>query len=61
MLSLTSTAAILYATVSASFVIEQEGLPSLSQSEPRDEVATERWNDDIPQRRLEVLMDTKVV
>ncbi|WVW80641.1 hypothetical protein I302_102627 [Kwoniella bestiolae CBS 10118] len=42
--------ALLYATVSASFVIEQFGLPSLSQVD-----GVERWNDDLPHERLEVL------
>lgn len=40
--------AALYATVSASFIIEQEGLPRLS---------LDRWNDDSPQRRLEHLQE----
>jgi hypothetical protein len=35
--------AMLYATVSASFIIEQEGLPSLSDG---------LWNSDTPQHRL---------
>jgi len=44
--------ATLYATVSASFVIEQEGLPVLSPSDGQD---TAFWNGDLPQRRLQVL------
>ncbi|EPQ59546.1 Ribokinase-like protein [Gloeophyllum trabeum ATCC 11539] len=43
--------AVFYATVSASFIIEQEGLPRLSAAED----ASELWNDDSPQRRLEEL------
>ncbi|KAF8633672.1 hypothetical protein AX15_001283 [Amanita polypyramis BW_CC] len=39
--------ATLYASVSASFVIEQEGLPLLSSGNI--------WNNDSPQRRLELL------
>ncbi|KAF8639802.1 hypothetical protein AX17_001061 [Amanita inopinata Kibby_2008] len=39
--------ATLYASVSASFIIEQEGLPVLSPEGT--------WNNDSPQRRLEVL------
>lgn len=44
---LTRSAAVLYASVSASFVIEQEGLPLM---EP--DGASWRWNGDSPQRRL---------
>lgn len=54
--------ASLYATISASFVIEQEGLPHLSTRQVADQGGThsesrtvEVWNDDIPQRRLEEL------
>ncbi|TFK56064.1 Ribokinase-like protein [Heliocybe sulcata] len=42
--------AALYATVSASFVIEQEGLPLLSSE-------TNLWNSDSPKRRLERLRE----
>lgn len=42
-------AATMYATVSASFVIEQEGLPCLSEG------SVVRWNGDDPLRRLETL------
>jgi len=45
--------AAFYATVSASFVIEQEGLPSISVASAD---GTVKWNDDIPRRRLEELM-----
>lgn len=42
-----SMAAVLYASVSASFIIEQEGLPLM---EPDGE--SWKWNGDSPQRRL---------
>ncbi|WVF67848.1 hypothetical protein IAT40_002609 [Kwoniella sp. CBS 6097] len=42
--------ALLYATVSASFVVEQFGLPNLDAHD-----GEERWNDDSTQRRLEGL------
>jgi len=41
--------ATLYATVSASFIIEQEGLPAVTYT------PTEEWNGDQPFRRLEAL------
>ncbi|KAK2466525.1 hypothetical protein APHAL10511_002167 [Amanita phalloides] len=41
--------ATLYASVSASFVIEQEGLPALSSDG--------LWNNDSPQQRLKLLQD----
>lgn len=41
--------ATLYATVSASFVIEQEGLPMVTFT------PTEAWNEDQPSRRLDAL------
>ena len=41
--------AILHASVSASFVIEQEGLPVISE-EPKG-----TWNGDDPFRRLDIL------
>ncbi|WVQ95383.1 hypothetical protein IAU59_002480 [Kwoniella sp. CBS 9459] len=52
--------ALLYATVSASFVVEQFGLPTLSIStydnaNNVDGGSREEWNDDSPQRRLEDL------
>ncbi|KDR83352.1 hypothetical protein GALMADRAFT_219185 [Galerina marginata CBS 339.88] len=43
--------ATLYAAVSASFIIEQEGLPSLLRASSLEE----SWNGDIPLRRLRVL------
>ena len=53
------SAAVLYATVSASFIIEQEGLPRLSNRINADGSMTELWNDDMPKRRLDkLLMDT---
>jgi hypothetical protein len=39
----------LYATVSASFIIEQEGLPAVTYT------PTEEWNGDQPFRRLDAL------
>ncbi|OCF35948.1 pfkB family carbohydrate kinase superfamily protein [Kwoniella heveanensis CBS 569] len=42
--------ALLYATISASFVVEQFGLPTLTSDD-----GEERWNDDSPKRRLEDL------
>ncbi|KAF8845706.1 Ribokinase-like protein [Paxillus ammoniavirescens] len=44
--------AALYASVSASFIIEQQGLPSLSVN---PETGVEEWNNDLPQRRIDVL------
>ncbi|KAF8450784.1 Ribokinase-like protein [Boletus edulis BED1] len=44
--------AALYASVSASFTIEQYGLPSLSVN---SESGVEEWNEDSPRRRLEAL------
>ncbi|KAI0751412.1 Ribokinase-like protein [Daedaleopsis nitida] len=46
--------ATLYATVSASYIIEQAGLPSLTQAAAE---ATELWNGDSPNRRLHALQD----
>ncbi|OBZ76786.1 Uncharacterized protein C16C9.01c [Grifola frondosa] len=47
--------ATLYATVSASFTIEQEGLPRLSRDLGVDGEVTERWNGDLPRVRFEEL------
>ncbi|KAJ3856946.1 Ribokinase-like protein [Lentinula lateritia] len=44
--------AVFYATVSASFVIEQSGLPEITSSGDR---ALTQWNNDSPWRRLEAL------
>ncbi|KAF9221896.1 Ribokinase-like protein [Gyrodon lividus] len=44
--------ATLYASVSASFVIEQQGLPSLSVNA---KTGVEEWNNDSPQRRVDAL------
>ncbi|KAI6004097.1 Ribokinase-like protein [Pisolithus albus] len=44
--------AAFYATVSASFVIEQSGLPALSI---RPETGLEEWNHDLPHRRVNAL------
>ncbi|KAF8901708.1 Ribokinase-like protein [Gymnopilus junonius] len=43
--------ATLYATISSSFIIEQEGLPSLTRAPS----GTELWNGDEPLKRLEIL------
>ena len=40
---------MLYATVSASFIIEQEGLPVVTYT------PTEEWNGDQPLKRLDAL------
>ncbi|KAJ3555146.1 hypothetical protein NM688_g2740 [Phlebia brevispora] len=53
--------ATLYATVSSSFIIEQEGLPILSRREEANGTIVELWNGETPQSRLELLMDTKVI
>jgi hypothetical protein len=45
--TLTRSTAVLYASVSASFIIEQEGLPLM---EP--DGGSWKWNGDSPQRRL---------
>jgi hypothetical protein len=39
----------LFGTVSASFIIEQEGLPAMTHT------PTEEWNGDQPLRRLDAL------
>lgn len=44
--------AAIYAAVSASFVIEQSGLPALSI---RPETGREEWNHDLPHRRVDAL------
>ncbi|KNZ74422.1 hypothetical protein J132_06934 [Termitomyces sp. J132] len=44
--------ATFHASVSASFIIEQEGLPILSQ----DKVGNFVWNGDVPHRRLNILL-----
>lgn len=48
MLNLCVLPAVLYATVSASYTIEQGGLPKLSQTEEGKEL----WNGDDPKERL---------
>lgn len=56
----TLSTAVLYATVSASFVIEQEGLPHLTCKASEVESGAELWNGDIPKRRLDkLLLDTE--
>ncbi|CDO74016.1 hypothetical protein BN946_scf185043.g65 [Trametes cinnabarina] len=49
--------ATLYATVSASFTIEQEGLPRFTLATDANGHQTELWNGDSPQRRLEELQE----
>jgi len=46
--------ATLYATISAAFTVEQEGLPELSLTTAASNLV-EEWNGDSPQRRLERL------
>ncbi|KAI0637860.1 Ribokinase-like protein [Trametes polyzona] len=46
--------ATLYASVSASFTIEQEGIPRLTHE---DGGQVERWNGDAPERRLKELQE----
>ncbi|KAI0921495.1 hypothetical protein AcW1_004546 [Taiwanofungus camphoratus] len=47
--------ATFYATVSASFIIEQEGLPRLTHVTDGSRGMIEQWNEDSPVRRLEEL------
>lgn len=47
--------AMYYASVSASFIVEQHGLPTLSS--PGLEGEDETWNGDQPRRRLSNLLD----
>ena len=47
-----SGAACFYASVSAAFIIEQSGLPPIGG---KDDSGKERWNDDVPYRRLDDL------
>ncbi|KAI0728759.1 Ribokinase-like protein [Fomitopsis betulina] len=49
--------ATLYGTVSASFTIEQAGLPQLTETEIEDGSVTEQWNGDSPHRRLKELQE----
>ncbi|KAI0663092.1 Ribokinase-like protein [Cubamyces menziesii] len=49
--------ATLYATVSASFTIEQEGLPRLTRTKDANSAEVELWNGDSPERRLKELQD----
>jgi len=50
-LSLVATAT-LYASVSASFIVEQDGLPNFSLQVSENSML-EKWNGDLPERRLE--------
>lgn len=50
-------AATLYAAVSASFIIEQRGLPTLRMV---SEKGIEEWNNDLPQRRVDALRQRHV-
>lgn len=45
--------AVLHGTVSASFVIEQEGLPAIAFT------PAEVWNEDQPSRRLDALRERR--
>ncbi|KAH9951812.1 Ribokinase-like protein [Amylocystis lapponica] len=45
----------LYATVSASFIVEQEGLPILTYKTINSGEVIEEWNGDSPERRLKEL------
>ncbi|EMD41032.1 hypothetical protein CERSUDRAFT_111603 [Gelatoporia subvermispora B] len=47
--------ATLYATVSASFVVEQFGLPTLTRTIDEPGTEHEQWNEDSPRRRLKEL------
>lgn len=49
--------ATLYATVSASYTIEQAGLPRLTQEQDEGGRIVEMWNGDSPHRRLNKLQD----
>ncbi|CCM03402.1 uncharacterized protein FIBRA_05533 [Fibroporia radiculosa] len=49
--------ATLYGTISSSFIIEQEGLPHLTQRSDTIGHLGEYWNGDLPHRRLKVLQD----
>lgn len=49
-LTLTCSTAVFYASVSASFIIEQEGLPLMEA-----DGGLRKWNEDSPQRRLSEL------
>jgi hypothetical protein len=44
--------AAFYASVSASFTIEQAGIPTISSSDVQGPAL---WNDDLPERRLQAL------
>ncbi|KAK0453374.1 Ribokinase-like protein [Armillaria borealis] len=49
--------ATLYATISAAFVIEQEGLPQMSELVDDEGSTVTLWNGDSPERRLRLLQD----
>ncbi|KZT72640.1 Ribokinase-like protein [Daedalea quercina L-15889] len=49
--------AALYATVSASFTIEQEGLPQLTETRVEGGSVIEHWNGDSPHKRLKELQE----
>ncbi|KAK0191208.1 Ribokinase-like protein [Armillaria mellea] len=49
--------ATLYATISAAFVIEQEGLPQMSEVVDDEGSKVALWNGDSPERRLRLLQD----
>lgn len=55
--ALRASIATLHASVSASFIIEQGGLPCLTQTSNGDSHHEEQWNGDSPKRRLRALQD----
>lgn len=52
-----SMVAALYGTVSASFTIEQAGLPQLTETKIESGNTVEQWNGDSPHRRLRELQE----
>ena len=47
--------AAMYGSVSASYIIEQQGLPNLTRQYSENGGVTELWNGDSPTQRLEEL------
>lgn len=56
-LPMTLVPATLYATISAAFVIEQEGLPQMSEVVNDEGSTVTMWNGDSPEQRLRLLQD----
>ncbi len=54
---MTLVPATLYATISAAFVIEQEGLPQMSEVVNDKGSTVTMWNGDSPEQRLRLLQD----